>query len=166
MRNQYKVLSEKYDQVQEAERHPQETQETVEMVNKVLSCKTYEDLLKALSPYYERYRAYITGNKHWYDMDILAKVVSSLPLPETVVIMRGKSITAITSTPTHVLQSMIMAALHYIHLLASDKKEDAKKYEYYPKIMWSEWWDIYKPVLDAIDSIKQKNQETGINLDI
>ena len=157
----------------EAEKHgaPLTPQETVEMVNKVLSCKTYEDLLKTLSPYYERYNDYhyasIPGNEYWFDMDTLTDIINNLPLPKKVKLKRVtyRNLPSI-STPVYVLESVIMLALKYIYLLTNNRKEEAKEYEIHPKTSWSEWWDIYKPVLDAQEDLAQKNKETGINLDI
>ena len=158
MRNQYKVLSEKYDLVNEVTSI--DAQKTTKLVQDVLKCRSREELIKTMIPYFKKY-----GHNFLIRKEVLYHELNKLPFPDSpspvVDYIDPKS----SASKLYWAFSGVLRYLRYMNEHGSEK-HFAEYYKNYSKEMWKDWWDIYKPVLDAIDSIKQKNQETGINLDI
>lgn len=156
MRDQYKVLSEKYNQVQEAEKttSPLTPEETAVMINKILDCRSQQDLVNVAASYYKRYDDYTNTHyqEFWFDADTLKSMINRLSLPEGV----------------NILYQAFGRALQYLYQVNSFGLESryVKDYKKISKRAWDKWWEIYEPYLKAKEDLTQKNKETGINLDI
>ena len=144
MRNQYKILAEKYSQVNEwaTQMNPEETHE---IIRDALACRSHEEFINAMKPYHKKY-----GMDVFLHRGILVNEIDKLPLNHG----PGSEY-----PPSTNLSAAIKGALEYLQY-------NNKSYKVYSKKLWDEWRSIYKPYLDLQKDLAQKNKDTGINLDI
>lgn len=164
MRNQYKVLEEKYDQLVLKENEPafsvvNDPVFTKEFVERTLQCDTYEKFRSVIKEYILKYpeikKAVRPAAHHhsWLDFFTTVKIINDLGIED---IIFEYYLRAVEDTAYNVLLE-IEKNPSFIIWTAS--KRTALK-------AWNAWWAAYGPYMDAKKKIEQQNKETGINLDI
>ena len=166
MRNQYKVLAEKYSQVLVEGKKPWlSPKQTATLVKNCLKCETPEDFLNTIKKYYALYNSEIRpDDKNWIDVHTVNKEINKLPFPtkdEPLDYFDAESNAGRFYQVINGAMQYLMARWSF-----SDSSTNVEGYKRFYLEMWKRWWKIYGTLLKAQRSLLKKNKETGINLDI